>query len=78
MRRARMRAAVLMLALAPWAAAAFPDRPVTIINPYATGSQTDAVARALADDGTVHDTPARGITVENATWFLDQDAASSL
>ena len=37
-----------------------------------------AVARALADDGTVEETPARGITVENATWFLDQDAASSL
>jgi tripartite-type tricarboxylate transporter receptor subunit TctC len=47
-----MRAAALALALmvpCPWTAAAFPDRPVTIINPYATGSQTDAVARALAD-----------------------------
>ena len=30
-------------------ALAFPDRPITIINPYATGSQTDAVARALAE-----------------------------
>jgi tripartite-type tricarboxylate transporter receptor subunit TctC len=29
--------------------AEFPDRPLTIINPYATGSQTDAVARALAE-----------------------------
>jgi len=37
----------LMLLAAP--AAAFPDRPLTIINPYATGSQTDAVARALAE-----------------------------
>ena len=40
-----------LLALTPLAAAAqgFPDRPITIINPYATGSQTDAVARALAE-----------------------------
>ena len=30
-------------------ALAFPDRPITIINPYATGSQSDAVARALAE-----------------------------
>ncbi|TDH60397.1 tripartite tricarboxylate transporter substrate binding protein [Dankookia rubra] len=49
MRRARMRAAALMLALAPVAAAAYPDRPVTVINPYATGSQADATARALSD-----------------------------
>jgi tripartite-type tricarboxylate transporter receptor subunit TctC len=49
MRRAVLRAA-LMLALAPTAAvAAWPDRPVTVINPYATGSQADAVARALAE-----------------------------
>ena len=40
--------------------------------------KADAVARSLADQGTVAETPARGITVENATWFLDQDAASSL
>jgi hypothetical protein len=26
----------------------------------------------------VHATPARGITVENATWVLDTDAASLL
>ena len=49
MRRARMRAAALLLALAPMATAAYPDRPVTVINPYATGSQADATARALAD-----------------------------
>jgi 6-phosphogluconolactonase len=40
--------------------------------------KADAVARALASEGTVHATPARGITVENATWFLDTDAASLL
>ncbi|MEO7351132.1 MAG: 6-phosphogluconolactonase [Marmoricola sp.] len=40
--------------------------------------KADAVARALAPDGSVHQTPARGITCENRTWWLDQDAASSL
>ena len=40
--------------------------------------KADAVARALADEGSVHDTPARGITVANTTWFLDQPAAGSL
>jgi 6-phosphogluconolactonase len=40
--------------------------------------KADAVARALAADGSVQETPARGIVVENATWFLDQPAASSL
>ncbi|MBP0463474.1 tripartite tricarboxylate transporter substrate binding protein [Roseomonas sp. PWR1] len=48
-----MRRALLLLALlAPLPATAFPDRPVTIINPYATGSSTDAAARALADSFT--------------------------
>jgi 6-phosphogluconolactonase len=40
--------------------------------------KANAVASALADDGTVHSTPARGITVENSTWWLDEDAASAL
>jgi tripartite-type tricarboxylate transporter receptor subunit TctC len=37
------------LALAATPAMAWPERPITIINPYATGSSTDAVARALAE-----------------------------
>lgn len=45
-------ALLLALLLAPIAARAFPDRPITIINPYATGSSTDAVARALAESFT--------------------------
>jgi tripartite-type tricarboxylate transporter receptor subunit TctC len=45
----RLLAALLLL---PKLAGAFPDRPLTIINPYATGSQTDAVARALAESFT--------------------------
>jgi 6-phosphogluconolactonase len=40
--------------------------------------KAEAVARALADDGSVHQTPARGITAEPRTWWLDQPAASSL
>ncbi len=40
--------------------------------------KADAVARALAPDGSVAQTPARGITCENSTWWLDQAAASAL
>jgi len=40
--------------------------------------KADAVARALAPNGSVQQTPARGITCENRTWWLDQDAASAL
>ncbi|MBV9831736.1 MAG: 6-phosphogluconolactonase [Marmoricola sp.] len=40
--------------------------------------KADAVARSLAPEGTVHATPARGITVDNTTWFLDTAAASLL
>jgi 6-phosphogluconolactonase len=40
--------------------------------------KADAVARALADEGSVHETPARGITAPNRTWWLDQAAAGSL
>jgi len=38
-----------LMLLAPLPTAAFPERPITIINPYATGSSTDAAARSLAD-----------------------------
>jgi 6-phosphogluconolactonase len=40
--------------------------------------KADAVAAALAEDGSVHETPARGITVENCTWWIDAAAAGSL
>ena len=40
--------------------------------------KADAVARALAPEGTVHATPARGIGCANTTWFLDTAAASLL
>jgi tripartite-type tricarboxylate transporter receptor subunit TctC len=44
----RLLIAAACLLIAP-PAFAWPDRPITIINPSATGSSTDAVARALAD-----------------------------
>jgi 6-phosphogluconolactonase len=37
-----------------------------------------AVARALSDDGSVHETPARGVTCEQSVWWLDEAAASAL
>lgn len=38
-----------------------------------------AVARALAEEGSVQDTPARGVRgTEETTWFLDSGAASQL
>lgn len=40
--------------------------------------KADAVRRALADDGTVAETPARGITGGSHTWWLDDAAASQL
>lgn len=40
--------------------------------------KADAVARALAEDGSVQETPARGITCERRTWWLDQGASSRL
>ncbi|MET0839573.1 MAG: 6-phosphogluconolactonase [Marmoricola sp.] len=40
--------------------------------------KADAVARALAPDGSVHITPARGITTPTRTWWLDHPAASLL
>lgn len=46
--RSLLAALTLLLPVAA-TAQGFPDRPLTIINPYATGSQTDAVARALAE-----------------------------
>jgi 6-phosphogluconolactonase len=41
-------------------------------------AKADAVQKALADDGDLHDTPARGIRVPDTTWFLDTAAAGRL
>lgn len=40
--------------------------------------KADAVRRALAADGSVTETPARGVTGGDHTWWLDEDAASAL
>ena len=46
--------------------------------------KAEAVSRALADEGDLHDTPARGISPApqqgpgETTWFLDLAAASRL
>ena len=40
--------------------------------------KAEAVARALADEGTVTETPARGVRGEETVWWLDEDAASQL
>lgn len=42
-------------------------------------AKADAVRRALADDGTVAETPARGVRgTAETVWFLDKAAASSI
>lgn len=47
---------------------------------FASGEgKAEAVARALADDGTVDETPARGVVGTSETlWWLDRDSASLL
>ena len=41
-------AVIVLLAAAPAAAETYPARPVTIITPFAAGSQTDAAARLIS------------------------------
>ena len=40
--------------------------------------KAEAVARALADDGSVDETPARGVRGDETVWWLDEAAASAL
>jgi 6-phosphogluconolactonase len=41
--------------------------------------KADAVARALAAEGTIDETPARGVRgMDETIWLLDQAAASRL
>jgi 6-phosphogluconolactonase len=42
------------------------------------GGKAEAVARALAEDGSVAETPARGVRGEETVWWLDEAAASAL
>lgn len=52
----------------------------TIVWFWVSGDgKAEAVAQALADEGSTHVTPARGVTGRgDVTWFLDQAAASRL
>ena len=40
-------ASVMAAAVTPAAQAAYPERPLTLINPYAAGGPADVVARSL-------------------------------
>jgi 6-phosphogluconolactonase len=40
--------------------------------------KADAVARALASDGSIEETPARGVRGDETIWWLDDPAASAL
>lgn len=40
--------------------------------------KADAVARAVADEGSVAETPARGVRGDETVWWLDEAAASAL
>ncbi|MBV1796673.1 tripartite tricarboxylate transporter substrate binding protein [Siccirubricoccus sp. G192] len=57
--------AATLAALVPQAAAAFPDRPITMATGYAPGGSTDIAARILADRMAVHLGPEARIVVDN-------------
>lgn len=63
--RRRSLVLALALALAPFGAQAFPDRPITMITGYAPGGSTDIAARLLADRMAQHLGPQARIIVEN-------------
>ncbi|MFN3415793.1 MAG: Bug family tripartite tricarboxylate transporter substrate binding protein [Caldimonas sp.] len=76
-RRCIATAALLALGLAGTAARAFPDKPVTFIVPFAAGSATDQLARALGQSFTA-DTK-QPVVVENragASGMLAAQAAA--
>jgi 6-phosphogluconolactonase len=51
----------------------------TVMFLVAGADKADAVARALAPEGTVDETPARGVSgLRETRWLLDQEAASKL
>jgi tripartite-type tricarboxylate transporter receptor subunit TctC len=49
MRKINKAAVASLLALASFASSAFPDRPITVVVPYAPGGSTDVLARVLVD-----------------------------
>ena len=57
--------AALAAALAPAAQAAYPERPITLIVPFAAGGPTDVVARIVGDN--MSRTLGQQVVVENVT-----------
>ena len=59
-----------------------PSRPQSLKNTellaLAGTDYSVAVARALAEEGSVEETPARGVRGDETVWWLDEDAASAL
>ncbi len=58
-------AAILLAACAPAAAQSFPNRPITMVVPFAAGGTTDVVARIMAD--TMSRSLGQQVIVENVT-----------
>ena len=55
------------------------NRSDTVMFVVSGADKSDAVARALAPDGTIDETPARGVQgLTETLWLLDQPAASKL
>jgi 6-phosphogluconolactonase len=51
----------------------------TVMFIVAGADKAEAVARALAPEGTIDETPARGVQgIKETIWLLDQAAASLL
>ena len=63
--RRRSLALCLLASLLPGAAAAFPDRPITMVTGYGPGGSTDIAARILADRMPGHLRAGARIVVDN-------------
>ncbi|HSB98273.1 MAG TPA: tripartite tricarboxylate transporter substrate binding protein [Burkholderiaceae bacterium] len=73
----RRRALAAVLAAACGSAAAYPDKPVTFIVPFAAGSATDPLARALGQS--ITETTKQAVVVDNkagASGMLAAQAAA--
>ncbi|MCA0316647.1 MAG: tripartite tricarboxylate transporter substrate binding protein BugD [Proteobacteria bacterium] len=63
LRRTLLAAALSALAVAPAAAQTFPDRPITLIVPYAAGGPSDVLGRLLAQS--MSQTLGQTVVIEN-------------
>ncbi|QIL79840.1 tripartite tricarboxylate transporter substrate binding protein [Diaphorobacter sp. HDW4A] len=62
-RRALIGSTLALMATGAWAQAAYPSRPITLVNPYAVGGPADLLGRALAKE--LGDVLGQSIIVEN-------------